>query len=118
VGGSCALKVTFPRLFEICNQLEWSVARVLRNGNLKLTFRRNFGAAQEVEWADLTAMMENIHLTHSSDTVRWVFEKSGQFSTASLYRELVFPGSSEQVDDESLESDITFEDKIFSVANF
>jgi hypothetical protein len=88
---NCALKVTFPRLFEICNQQEWSVARVLRDGNLNLTFRRNFGAAQVVEWADLTAMMENISLTQTSDTMRWVFEKSGQFSTASLYRELVFP---------------------------
>jgi hypothetical protein len=90
--GSCALKVTFPRLFEICNQQEWSVSRVLRDGNLNMTFRRNFGAAQEVEWADLTTMMENTHLTLSLDTMRWVFEKSGQFSITSLYRELVFLG--------------------------
>jgi hypothetical protein len=37
-------------------------------------------------------MMENTHLTLSLDTVRWVFEKSGQFSITSLYRELVFLG--------------------------
>jgi hypothetical protein len=90
--GNCPLKVAFPRLFEICNHQERSVARVLRDGNLNMTFRRNFEAAQGVEWADLTALIEGISLSQLPDFVRWIFEKSGQFSTASLYRELVFPG--------------------------
>jgi transcription elongation factor Elf1 len=65
---------------------------VLRDGDLNLTFRRNFGAAQGVEWAALTALMEGVSLSQRPDSVRWILEKNGRFSTASLYRELFFPG--------------------------
>jgi hypothetical protein len=90
--GNCSLRVAFPRLFEICNHQEWSVARVLRDGDLNLTFRRNLGAAQGVEWAALTALMEGVSFSPRPDSVKWILEKNGCFSTASLYRELFFPG--------------------------
>jgi hypothetical protein len=37
------LKIRFQKLFVICNQTEWSVFKVMRDGGIKLTFRRNFG---------------------------------------------------------------------------
>jgi hypothetical protein len=89
--GECALRVTFPCLFEICNQQEWKVSKELRNWDLNLTFRRNFGTTQAAEWTNLENLVEGVSLSQSPDTVKWAFEKSGCFSTASLYRELVFP---------------------------
>lgn len=37
-------------------------------------------------------MMDGVILSPGPDTVTWALEKSGNFSTASLYRELLFPG--------------------------
>jgi hypothetical protein len=37
-------------------------------------------------------VLENVNLSSEKDTVRWIFEKSGKFTTSSLYRELTFPG--------------------------
>nr|TKW22550.1 hypothetical protein SEVIR_4G236000v2 [Setaria viridis] len=41
--GACPLKIAFPGLYEICNQQSWTVAEVLRDGEIQLTFHRNFG---------------------------------------------------------------------------
>jgi hypothetical protein len=90
--GNCALRVCFPRLFEICNQQEWTVHKVLRDGGLNLTFRRNFRPSHTAEWEDLVILVEEVNLLQTPDSVKWSIEKSGLFSTTSLYRELMFPG--------------------------
>jgi hypothetical protein len=101
--GNCALRVHFPELFEICNQQEWTVHKVLQNGDLNLTSRRNFRpihatewddlvTIHATEWDDLVTLVEGVRLSQTPDTVKWILEKSGLFSTGSLNRELVFPG--------------------------
>jgi hypothetical protein len=88
----CPLKISFPNLFEICNQQDWSVHRILVDGSPKLSFRRIFGLREEKEWLELSQILEAISLTDDKDSVRWVLEKAKTFSTASLYRELTFSG--------------------------
>jgi hypothetical protein len=90
--GTCPLMLTFPRLYDLCNQQNWVVAKVLRNGTINLTFRRNFGETEQTEWETLRSVLEGVTLSSDKDTVRWVLEKSGQFTTSSLYREITFPG--------------------------
>jgi hypothetical protein len=69
------------------------VARVLRNGSINLTFRRNFGEVEQTEWEILRSVLEGVSLFFfEKDTIRWIFEKSGHFTTSSLYKELTFPG--------------------------
>jgi hypothetical protein len=53
-----------------------------------LTFRRAFGEAEELEWETV----ERVNLSQQIDSVSWIFEKFGEFSTATLYKELTFPG--------------------------
>jgi hypothetical protein len=65
---------------------------VLRDRGLNLTFRRNFRMSHATEWEDLVVLVEGISLSQTPDTVKWILEKSGLFSTASLCRELMFPG--------------------------
>lgn len=92
--GGCPLKITFPNLFEICNQQEWSVFRALQNGEICLTFRRNFDTHEELEWEALCSLINNTSLSSvTTDTVRWDLEKTGNFTT-SLYSELTFAGFS------------------------
>jgi hypothetical protein len=59
---------------------------------LNLTFRRNFRPCHTTEWEDLVMLVEGVNLSQTPDTVKWILEKSGLFSTTSLYRELMFPG--------------------------
>jgi hypothetical protein len=39
-------RIKYSQLFNICNQQEWEVSRVLENGQINLTFRRNFDAPE------------------------------------------------------------------------
>lgn len=86
------LSLVSPHLFEICNQREWTIERVLRNGNINLTFKRGFGESEELEWEGLVELVERLNLLQQPDSVSSLFEKSKEFSTASLYKELTFPG--------------------------
>lgn len=90
--GKCPLKIFFSEIFEICNQQERTVFEVLKHGDINLTFRRTFGPREVIEWDSLVNMLENINLSGALDTVKWVLEKSGDFSTASLYNKLTFTG--------------------------
>jgi hypothetical protein len=88
--GDCPLKIVFPHIFAICNKQEWSVYRVFHQGNPELTFRRNFGDRENMEFVDLVDVMAGVNLTNSQDSVKWVLERSGSFTTSSLYDELTF----------------------------
>jgi hypothetical protein len=58
------------------------MAKVLKNGSINLTFRRNFGEEEQEEWDGLRMIVENMTLNAETDSVGWVFEKSGLFTTA------------------------------------
>jgi hypothetical protein len=90
--GKCALCISFPNLFEICNQKEWSICKVLNNGCINLTFRSSFGVLHMQEWAELSALIEGASLTDLPESVRWCLDKKGFFTTASLYREIFYTG--------------------------
>jgi hypothetical protein len=84
--GKCAMCVSFPNLFEICNQKEWSVFKIINNGSINLTFRRNFGDSHVQEWAKLSALIEVVSLTDLPHSVRWCLNRKGVFTSALLYR--------------------------------
>jgi hypothetical protein len=65
---------------------------VLRNGGINLTFRRPFGGAEDVEWEELIKVVERVATSQQPDSVTWILEKSRNFSTSSLYKEITFPG--------------------------
>jgi hypothetical protein len=69
-----------------------TIDRVLRNGTINLTFRRGFGEVEDLEWVELIEIVERASISQQPDSIIWIFEKSGEFSTASLYKELTFPG--------------------------
>lgn len=89
--GECPLKIVFPRLLEICNQQKHTVKQVLGEGGVNLTFRRSFGLEEIEEWEHLLHKIDGTIITNEEDTVSWAFQKSDQFTTASLYHEITFP---------------------------
>jgi hypothetical protein len=90
--GKCALCVSFPNLFEIRNQKEWSVCKSLNNGCINLTFRRSFDVLHKQEWAELSAFIEGVSLNDLPDSVRWCLDRKEVFTTASLYRGIFYTG--------------------------
>jgi hypothetical protein len=88
--GNYPFKIRFPHIFEVCNQQDWSVNRVCNQDNILLSFRRNLGEREESEFAELLGILEGLQLSNSKDVVKWDFEKTGIYSTSSLYNKLTF----------------------------
>jgi hypothetical protein len=84
--GECPLRIKFNKLFVICKQQNWDVARVLDEGGINLSFRRNFGREEIVECEELERELEHVTLSDREDSIRWAMSLNGQFSTSSLYR--------------------------------
>jgi hypothetical protein len=61
-----------------------------------LSFRRNFGIREEAEFEELTDLLALVQLPEVDDSSTWVFERSGTFTTSSLYKELTFTGFSDR----------------------
>ena len=55
--GDCALKTSFPHLYQIYRERQCSVADAWER-DWSLEFRRNLGQEEMVEWADLSGRME------------------------------------------------------------
>jgi hypothetical protein len=51
-----------PNLFAICNQQEWTVDKVLKEGEINLTFRRSFRDREEIDWEDLRKLVEGVSI--------------------------------------------------------
>ncbi|PUZ46519.1 hypothetical protein GQ55_7G086200 [Panicum hallii var. hallii] len=90
--GECPLRISFSNFFEMYHQQNCSVHQALGTGEVDLKFRRNFAGMEEIEWEGLLRRVEDVVISHSPDSVTWALERSGLFTTSSLYRELQFPG--------------------------
>lgn len=87
--GECPLKVKYQNLYNICQDPDISVANSLCGDVWNIPFNRNFGDEEITQCDDLKNSITEVELQEESDTVVWCFEKSGIFSTKSLYRHLL-----------------------------
>jgi hypothetical protein len=85
------LKVGFYKLFEICGDPEATVGEMWEDGEWNVQFRRGLDGDQRVEWHSLMDKLRGVVL-NNEDRVTWALEKSGQFTTKSLYRQVSFGG--------------------------
>jgi hypothetical protein len=87
----CPLKVSFPKIYSICNDQEVSVQTA---GEMawNFSYRRCFGEAEMEAWREMMIKLERINLTEDDDKVTWKLEKSKKFSTRSMYRYITFAG--------------------------
>jgi hypothetical protein len=71
--GGCPLKIAFSNIFEISNQQEWTVCRILEFGLTNLSFRRSFGSREDNEWLELSHLLEGVSLRATpSDGVNFI----------------------------------------------
>ena len=93
--GETALKTQFPRLYQCCADPEISVEHALTSTGGQLTFRRTLGPREMEEWRLLLEQLSNVQLEEGRDELTWCFEKSGQYSTKSLYQFMANGGVSD-----------------------
>jgi len=60
----------------------------LEKGGWNLKFRRSFGVEELREWESLMLKLDPVHLNGVRDSVGWKWEKSGSYTTKSMYRHL------------------------------
>jgi len=86
------LKLAFPRLYNLSSNKTGRVCDFYKNGRWFLKFRRALGHQDLVVWEALMDLLEEVHLNNSHDVVKWALEKSGTFTTKSMYRWLSHRG--------------------------
>lgn len=89
--GECPLQVSYPRLFSICHDQEISV-HTAAELEWNLSYRRSFGTLEMEEWRDLMVRLDNVTLSEIEDKVTWKLEKTGRYTTRSMYRYITFAG--------------------------
>jgi hypothetical protein len=62
------------------------VAKVFVDGQWQLSFRRLLNEDLREDWVQLHEMLNEVSLTEGTDVVLWALEKSGKYSTSSLYK--------------------------------
>jgi hypothetical protein len=88
----CPLKNIFPALFVCCEQQNKTASEVLINGGILITFDISFGTVEVNEWGELQELLGDVQLSEAEDKVKWELEKSGKFSTKSMYLFILNPG--------------------------
>uniref|UniRef100_A0A8I6YIX2 Reverse transcriptase zinc-binding domain-containing protein n=1 Tax=Hordeum vulgare subsp. vulgare TaxID=112509 RepID=A0A8I6YIX2_HORVV len=90
--GECSLKVSFWKLFDICNQQECVVGQVWDGITLRLSFRRCVDHSGLSDWGMLINHIKNYPLSDSTDTPVWDLESKGIYSVKSFYKCINFGG--------------------------
>jgi len=90
--GHTPLRIAFPRLYDLSNNKNGRVCQFYVNGDWNLNFRRTLGHHDLETWGILMDLLEDTHLNNNQDLVTWGMEKSGVYTTKSMYRWLSHRG--------------------------
>lgn len=86
------LKLEYPRLYALCKDKGCLVADYWENDGWKIEFNRPLGERDMSDWESLICILDDIPLREGDDQFTWVLEKSGAYTTRSMYRRLLFRG--------------------------
>lgn len=86
------LRLKFPRVYGCCRDKNAIVRDCWVSSSWDFDFCRTFGPDELKEWEELLSLLQDFNFSDSPDRAVWVLEKTGVFSTRSLYRSLSFRG--------------------------
>jgi hypothetical protein len=89
--GELPLKLTFPRLYEYCGAKNCLVSECCK-GEWYMDFRRPLSSSEAAQWEMLVDKLEDIQLNEGRDKMIWNPEKSGCYTSKSMYRCLSHQG--------------------------
>jgi hypothetical protein len=91
--GNTPLNIQYSSLYEISNNQQDLVCDVWDGDDWSLSFRRNLHGVLIEDWMSLQQLLGEVQLDISrEDSVRWVLDKSFQYTTKSLYQLLTHGG--------------------------
>jgi hypothetical protein len=85
--GSTPLKYKYPLLYNLCNEIDITVADAARR-NWFFTYRRWLSAELLVQDGEMRDKLNRIVLTQGNDSLVWDWTKNGQFTVKSVYKNL------------------------------
>ena len=86
------LRLKFHKVYIYCRFNNVLVKECWSAGEWRFDFCRTFGPAELREWDELLTLLHDCDLGDSPDKATWVLEKSGVFTTRSIYRHLSLRG--------------------------
>lgn len=111
--GETPLKTQFPYIFSVCADDNKTTHQMYVEGEWKISLRRTLGEGELEEWGQLHALLQNIELNSGKDSMCWNLNKTGMFSTKSLYREISFGGIKDYILQELWRCHIPLKVKVF-----
>jgi hypothetical protein len=78
------LAMQFWELYYICNKKTKTVAEVWSEGEIRLSFRRSFSESMMQSWGELVSVVEQVNLKDEPDSLVWVWDMSGVYSSHSF----------------------------------
>lgn len=90
--GEVPLKLLFPKIYEFCRDKKCSVAECWGNNECTMDLKRSLNLEEAAQWEALMDTIKDIQINRGADKVVWVLEKSGIYSTKSMYRMLAHRG--------------------------
>lgn len=91
------LNIAFEDLFVLARNPNCSVKDCWSEGDWFIDFKRALSSRDFDRWMDLKSILSATTLTHNIDSVSWALDKSGHFTTKSLYRFLTDRGITSKV---------------------
>ncbi|KAG2597223.1 hypothetical protein PVAP13_5KG192707, partial [Panicum virgatum] len=86
--GDIPLKLEFPKRYEYSYNKNCLVSECWIEGEWKINFRRSFGHDELLQWEQLLHIISQKTISETSDQVKWVLEKNGNYTMRSMYRAL------------------------------
>lgn len=90
--GEVPLKLVFPRLYDYCRDKSCAVGDCWKDEKWTMEFRRTLSIEEANQWEELVNKIRDIEITEEADTMVWALEKSGQYTTRSMYRMMTHRG--------------------------
>jgi hypothetical protein len=82
--GTAPLVVQFWELYCICIEKTKTVSKVLGEGEIRLSFRRTISESMMQTWCELLSVVEQVSLRDEPDSVVWVWDRLGMYSSHSF----------------------------------
>ena len=90
INGLTPFQEQFPCLFDICVDQDCTLD-ILSSITCSSFFRRRLNADLTGQWSNLQDQVRNLNLPNAPDSVYWYLNKSGKYTTKSMYKWLEKP---------------------------
>jgi hypothetical protein len=85
------LKLMFPKSYEHANK-NLTACDCFEEGEWRITFCRAFGQEEMDQWDAMLTLLQDVTLSDGNDRACWALERSGNYTTKSMYRLLAHRG--------------------------